>query len=74
MAYFDTPRTAPLSAIGTARVQRVFSSPLVALQRWVNARRTEVVLARMTERELNDLGLKRVQEFGFRYSQVSARV
>ncbi len=59
MAAFETTRTAPLGAITTYRVVQFFSTAFAAVANWNDARVTRNALGKLTDRELDDIGLCR---------------
>ena len=59
MAYFDTARTAPFGAITTFRALTGIERAAAAFRAWNMARKTEAQLARLSDHELEDIGLHR---------------
>lgn len=59
MAAYETSRTAPLGAISIFRLVQSFAGASSALQRWNDARITRSALGKLTDRELDDIGLCR---------------
>ncbi|MDP4033062.1 MAG: DUF1127 domain-containing protein [Pseudorhodobacter sp.] len=59
MAAFDTTRTAPLGAITTYRFVQFFSNVISAVANWNDARVTRNALGKLSDRELDDIGLSR---------------
>jgi len=59
MAAYETTRTAPFGAIATFRVIQFFSNIADAVADWNDARVTRNALAKLTDRELDDIGLCR---------------
>lgn len=59
MAAFETTRTAPLGAITTYRFIQFVSSAFAAVNNWNDARITRAALGKLTDRELDDIGLCR---------------
>ncbi|WP_112324131.1 DUF1127 domain-containing protein [Oceanibium sediminis] len=76
MAYCNTPRPAPFGALTTYSGMRFAERAVTSLRRLLSKSRTEAALARMSERELADVGLTRTAEGlkAVRYSPFSARV
>lgn len=54
MAFYDTPRTATAGTLS-----RAVSSLIVDFNAWRDARITRSALARLSDRELSDIGLQR---------------
>lgn len=59
MATFETTRPAPFGAITTYRVLSAIDSVRMAVVGWRNSRQTYAALSRLSDRELNDIGLLR---------------
>lgn len=59
MAAYDTTRPAPFGAITTYRAINGVSGLLAAVAAWNDARVTRKVLAKLSDRELDDIGLCR---------------
>jgi uncharacterized protein YjiS (DUF1127 family) len=59
MAAFETTRPAPLGAISIFRTVQFFSNALIAVANWNDARVTRNTLAKLSDRELDDIGLCR---------------
>ncbi|QYK41294.1 MAG: DUF1127 domain-containing protein [Paracoccaceae bacterium] len=59
MAATETTRPAPFGAITTYRFVSVISMALATLATWNEARVTRNALAKLTDRELDDIGLCR---------------
>lgn len=59
MAAFDTTRTAPLGAITTYRFIQFVSSIFASVAGWNDARVTRNALGKLSDRELDDIGLCR---------------
>lgn len=59
MAAYETSRAAPLGAISIIRSVPVFGTFVTALSAWNDARMTRKALDRLTDRELDDIGLCR---------------
>ncbi|MCB1368874.1 MAG: DUF1127 domain-containing protein [Rhodobacteraceae bacterium] len=59
MATFETTRPAPFGAVTTYRVLSAIDALRVALIDWKNTRQTYAALSRLSDRELNDIGLSR---------------
>ncbi len=59
MAAIETTRTAPLGAATTYRFISALSGAFAAVSAWNDARATRNALARLTDRELDDIGLCR---------------
>lgn len=59
MAAFETTRTAPFGAIATYNIVRFFSNVANDVIAWNDARVTRNALSKLTDRELNDIGLSR---------------
>jgi uncharacterized protein YjiS (DUF1127 family) len=59
MAAYQPSRAAPLSAIATYRVVNAVSLGLSAIANWNDARVTRKALSKLSNRELDDIGLCR---------------
>jgi uncharacterized protein YjiS (DUF1127 family) len=59
MATYETSRTAPLGAITVFRMVQSVSATAAALQAWNSGRVTRKALSRLSNRELDDIGLCR---------------
>ncbi len=59
MAATEPTRAAPFGAISTFRVSRMLEDSLAALAGWNDARITRKSLGRLSDRELDDIGLCR---------------
>lgn len=59
MAAYETTRTAPFGAITTFRIVQMFGNVFAALSAWNDARMTRNALGRLSDRELDDIGLCR---------------
>ena len=59
MAYYDTTRTAPFGAITAFRAVTGIERALAAVKTWNVTRRTENELSKLSDRELDDIGLNR---------------
>ena len=59
MAHFDTPRPAPFGAITTFRFVSAIEKALDAVRVWNDSRKTEDQLSRLSDHELEDIGLHR---------------
>ena len=59
MAAYQTTRTAPFGAIATYNIVRFFSDIGNAMIAWNDARVTRNALAKLSDRELDDIGLSR---------------
>lgn len=59
MAAVETTRPAPYGAITTYRAINALSNAVMALQAWNDARVTRNALAKLSDRELDDIGLCR---------------
>ncbi len=59
MAAVETTRPAPFGAITTYRAINGLSNVVVALQAWNDARVTRKALNKLSDRELDDIGLCR---------------
>ncbi len=59
MANYETPRTAPFGAIIVFRVVQSLSNVATAFQTWNSARVTRNALSKLSNRELDDIGLCR---------------
>jgi uncharacterized protein YjiS (DUF1127 family) len=59
MAATETTRVAPFGAISTFRASRMIENTLAAIADWNDARITRKALGRLSDRELDDIGLCR---------------
>lgn len=59
MAAYETTRTAPFGAITTYRFIQFVSTLVKAVSEWNDARTTRAALDRLSDRELDDIGLCR---------------
>jgi uncharacterized protein YjiS (DUF1127 family) len=59
MAAYETTRRAPFGAITTLRIASLFGGISAAVAAWNDARVTRNALARLSDRELDDIGLCR---------------
>ena len=59
MAAFETTRPAPLGAISIFRAVQFVSNALIAFSAWNDVRVTRNALAKLSDRELDDIGLCR---------------
>lgn len=59
MAAYETTRTAPFGAITTYRAFQAFSTVAAKFAAWNDARVTRHALSKLTDRELDDIGLCR---------------
>ena len=59
MAAVETTRPAPYGAITTYRAINALSNVILALQAWNDARVTRKALNKLSDRELDDIGLCR---------------
>ncbi|NHB76103.1 DUF1127 domain-containing protein [Rhodobacter calidifons] len=59
MAAVETTRPAPYGAITTYRVINALSNAVLAFRAWNDARVTRKALNRLSDRELDDIGLCR---------------
>lgn len=59
MAAYETSRAAPFGAIAIFRIVRFVNDSLTALSTWNDARVTRKALAKLSDRELDDIGLCR---------------
>ncbi|HEX9857154.1 MAG TPA: DUF1127 domain-containing protein [Paracoccaceae bacterium] len=59
MAAYETTRTAPFGAITTYRFIQFLSTAFAALASWNDARITRNALGKLSDRELDDIGLCR---------------
>jgi uncharacterized protein YjiS (DUF1127 family) len=59
MATIETSRTAPLGAITVFRMVQMFSASGAAFQSWNSGRVTRKALSKLSNRELDDIGLCR---------------
>ncbi|MHA3976086.1 DUF1127 domain-containing protein [Halovulum sp. GXIMD14794] len=73
MAMIETPRPAPFGARSIYRFVRVFEEVVGAYRRWERRQRSSELLGSLTERELDDVGMKRSERMAPRYSMFAAR-
>ncbi|MFD1913113.1 DUF1127 domain-containing protein [Halodurantibacterium flavum] len=59
MATFEPTRTAPFGAIAVLRIVQLFEAGISRLSDWNQVRVTRKELSRLTDRELDDIGLCR---------------
>ena len=59
MAAFETTRPAPFGAIAIFRAVQFVSNALIAVAGWNDARVTRNALGKLSDRELDDIGLCR---------------
>ncbi|MCE6950056.1 DUF1127 domain-containing protein [Cereibacter sphaeroides] len=59
MAAFETTRPAPFGAIATFHFVQSISDLIAAVVAWNDARATRAALSRLSDRELDDIGLCR---------------
>ncbi len=59
MAAFETTRTAPMGAISTFRFVQLVNSAYASVAAWNDARVTRNALGKLSDRELDDIGLCR---------------
>lgn len=59
MAAIETSRPAPFGAIATYRAVTALSSAFAAVRGWNDARVTRKALSKLSDRELDDIGLCR---------------
>jgi uncharacterized protein YjiS (DUF1127 family) len=59
MAAYETTRSAPFGAIATFRVVQTVLSITDAVRTWNDARLTRAALDKLSDRELDDIGLCR---------------
>lgn len=59
MAAYETSRAAPFGAISIFRSVQVLGDMVSAFSAWNNARITRNALSKLTDRELEDIGLCR---------------
>jgi uncharacterized protein YjiS (DUF1127 family) len=59
MAAYETSRTAPFGAISIFRAVQGISSMIAAVSAWNEARITRNALSKLSDRELDDIGLCR---------------
>ena len=59
MAAYETTRTAPFGAITTYRFIQFVSTLFAAVSEWNDARVTRAALEKLSDRELDDIGLCR---------------
>ncbi|MBA4352645.1 MAG: hypothetical protein C0427_15545 [Rhodobacter sp.] len=59
MAAYETTRPAPFGAISIFRTVQFISNASIAFSNWNDARVTRNTLAKLSDRELDDIGLCR---------------
>lgn len=59
MAAYETTRRAPFGAIATLRIASLFGGIAAAVSGWNDTRVTRNALAKLSDRELDDIGLSR---------------
>jgi uncharacterized protein YjiS (DUF1127 family) len=59
MAAYETTRSAPFGAIATFRTVQFVLSIVDAFRTWNDARMTRIALDKLSDRELDDIGLCR---------------
>jgi uncharacterized protein YjiS (DUF1127 family) len=59
MAAYETTRPAPFGAISIFRAVQFISNAYIAFSNWNDARVTRNTLAKLSDRELDDIGLCR---------------
>lgn len=59
MAAYQTSPAAPMGAVSIFRTVRVFGNAFEAISAWNNARITRNSLSKLSDRELDDIGLCR---------------
>lgn len=59
MAAYETTRPAPFGAISTFHLVQTVSDLVAAVIAWNDARATRAALSRLSDRELDDIGLCR---------------
>lgn len=59
MAAYETSRAAPMGAVSIFRTVQVFNGVFHAVAGWNNARVTRNSLSKLSDRELDDIGLCR---------------
>lgn len=59
MAAYETTRTAPFGAITTYRFIQSIGNAFAAVAEWNDVRQTRAALDKLTDRELDDIGLCR---------------
>ena len=65
MAIFDTSRPAPTGAIATFKLVSAFDRVISAVLDWNTERKTVAVLNKLTDHDLEDIGLSRGDIRGF---------
>lgn len=66
MAAFDTTRTAPFGAISIFRAVQGITGMMTAVSMWNDGRMTRKALGKLSDRELDDIGLCRGDIDAFR--------
>ena len=59
MAAYESSRVAPFGAVTIFRAVQFFSELGMKITRWNDARSTRLALGKLTDRELDDIGLCR---------------
>ncbi len=59
MAIIETSRPVPFGAVSTFRIVNVFDSLIAGIANAYNARKTEVALSKLSNAQLDDIGLVR---------------
>ena len=59
MSTFETSKSAPMGAVTVFRMVQLFSGSAAALQGWNSRRVTRNALSKLSNRELDDIGLCR---------------
>ena len=59
MAAYETSRAAPMGAVSIFRTVQSFAGAFQAVSAWNNARMTRGSLSKLSDRELDDIGLCR---------------
>ena len=59
MAAYETSRAAPFGAISIFRAVQFVTDIMIEVKVWNNARITRIALSKLTDRELDDIGLCR---------------
>lgn len=61
MAAYETSRAAPFGAVSIFRSVQFFAGFIAAVAAWNDARVTRKALGRLSDRELDDIGLSRAE-------------
>ena len=61
MAAYESSRAAPLCAVSIFRSVQMFSGVFATVSAWNDARVTRKALGRLSDRELDDIGLCRAE-------------